>query len=138
MFVDASVIVAVINREPGWEALARRLEQATPFFSQLSRFEAVLAVTRASTEITGRRATSSTVEKARDKVDSILDILGAKNVDIGVEIGDRALAASARYGKIVGHPARLNLGDCFAYACAKSLKVPLLYKGDDFASTDLG
>ena len=37
----------------------------------------------------------------------------------------------------VGHPARLNMGDCFAYACAKRLDAPLLYKGDDFARTDL-
>ncbi len=35
------------------------------------------------------------------------------------------------------HPAALNMGDCFAYACAKALAVPLLYKGDDFAQTDL-
>lgn len=42
------------------------------------------------------------------------------------------------YGKVVGHPAKLNLGDCFAYACAKAIEVPLLYKGDDFVRTDLG
>ena len=60
----------------------------------------------------------------------------------GVELSeDRRLAASAfdafmRYGK-GRHPARLNLGDCFAYALAKQLDVPLLYKGDDFAKTDI-
>ena len=48
-----------------------------------------------------------------------------------------ALAAYARYGKGSGHPARLNLGDCFAYAMAKQHGVPLLYKGDDFSQTDL-
>lgn len=41
------------------------------------------------------------------------------------------------YGKIVGHAARLNLGDCFAYACAKSQGVALAYVGTDFALTDL-
>ncbi|HYE45293.1 MAG TPA: type II toxin-antitoxin system VapC family toxin, partial [Caulobacter sp.] len=35
------------------------------------------------------------------------------------------------------HPAKLNLGDCFAYALAKRLDAPLLYKGDDFAKTDI-
>ena len=46
-------------------------------------------------------------------------------------------SAYARYGKGRGHPARLNLGDCFAYAMAKQHGVPLLYKGDDFSQTDL-
>lgn len=53
-----------------------------------------------------------------------------------VALGDPALDAYARYGK-GHHPARLNLGDCFAYALAKQLDLPLLYKGDDFAQTDI-
>ena len=48
-----------------------------------------------------------------------------------------ALGAFDRFGKGSGHPARLNLGDCFAYAMAKQHGVPLLYKGDDFSQTDL-
>ena len=48
-----------------------------------------------------------------------------------------ALDAHARFGKTSMHPARLNMGDCFAYAMAKQHGVPLLYKGDDFAQTDL-
>mgnify|MGYP001549601215 FL=1 len=45
--------------------------------------------------------------------------------------------AHRRYGKGMGHPAQLNFGDCFSYALAKSLNVPLLYKGGDFAMTDI-
>ena len=45
--------------------------------------------------------------------------------------------AAALYGKAVGHPADLNFGDCFAYACAKAHTTTLIYKGDDFAKTDL-
>lgn len=45
--------------------------------------------------------------------------------------------AFTRFGKGQGHPARLNFGDCIAYALAKSLDAPLLYKGDDFARTDI-
>jgi len=41
------------------------------------------------------------------------------------------------YGKLVGHPADLNMGDCFAYACAKVYGAQLLYKGRDFSETDL-
>ena len=48
-----------------------------------------------------------------------------------------ALQAFARYGKGRGHPARLNLGDCFIYAQAKLGGASLLYKGDDFSKTDI-
>ena len=42
-----------------------------------------------------------------------------------------------RFGKGTGHPARLNMGDCFAYALARDLGEPLLFKGDDFRLTDI-
>ncbi|WP_309392418.1 type II toxin-antitoxin system VapC family toxin [Chelatococcus sambhunathii] len=58
-------------------------------------------------------------------------------IPITAEIGRLALEAHSRYGKGSRHPARLNFGDCFSYACAKAHNVPLLYKGDDFAKTDL-
>jgi ribonuclease VapC len=53
------------------------------------------------------------------------------------EVGRIALDAFDRYGKGRRHPAQLNMGDCFAYACAKFRGVPLLYKGSDFSRTDL-
>jgi ribonuclease VapC len=53
-----------------------------------------------------------------------------------LDLGPAALNAYLRYGKGF-HPARLNLADCFAYALAKMLDAPLLYKGDDFAKTDI-
>jgi len=49
-----------------------------------------------------------------------------------------AVQAFADYGKGRGHPAQLNLADCLSYACAKAQGIPLLYKGKDFAHTDLG
>ena len=53
-----------------------------------------------------------------------------------VPLGDAAFAAFLNFGK-GRHPARLNLGDCFSYGLAKELDLPLLYKGDDFAKTDI-
>ncbi|MEO3997516.1 type II toxin-antitoxin system VapC family toxin [Mesorhizobium sp. CAU 1732] len=47
------------------------------------------------------------------------------------------IAAHMRYGKGSGHKAKLNFGDCFAYALAKSRNLPLLFKGDDFIHTDI-
>ena len=53
--------------------------------------------------------------------------------------GEAKVGAEAfrKFGKGSGHPAKLNFGDCFAYALAKQLDAPLLYKGDDFAQTDV-
>jgi ribonuclease VapC len=48
-----------------------------------------------------------------------------------------ARAAYRDFGKGSGHPARLNFGDCFAYALAKESGEPLLFKGGDFAHTDI-
>jgi ribonuclease VapC len=48
-----------------------------------------------------------------------------------------ALEAFSRYGKGRGHPAQLNLGDCFAYAAAKNYRTSLLFKGEDFNNTDI-
>ncbi len=57
-------------------------------------------------------------------------------VSIGAEELRFALEAHARYGK-GRHPAALNMGDCLAYACAKANQAKLLYKGGDFAKTDM-
>ncbi|HEX2891440.1 type II toxin-antitoxin system VapC family toxin, partial [Vineibacter terrae] len=63
--------------------------------------------------------------------------LDARTISITPEIGMAAIAAHARYGKGRGHKAQLNLGDCFAYACAKHLRMPLLCVGNDFIHTDI-
>lgn len=58
-------------------------------------------------------------------------------VAIPPEVASVAIDAFARYGKGQGHPAQLNMDDCFACACARHFDMPLLYKGDDFAHTDV-
>lgn len=50
---------------------------------------------------------------------------------------DEAFAAFQRFGKGLGHPAQLNMGDCAAYATAQLQRAPLLFKGDDFTHTDV-
>jgi ribonuclease VapC len=54
---------------------------------------------------------------------------------IDAELGQMAIDAFERFGK-GRHPAALNLGDCFAYACARRLDTALLCKGSDFPRTD--
>ena len=58
-------------------------------------------------------------------------------VSIGQHETDLAIEAHRIYGKGSKHPAHLNMGDCFAYACAKAHQAKLLYKGNDFIHTDL-
>jgi ribonuclease VapC len=55
----------------------------------------------------------------------------AEVMPIAVEIGRDAIETFERFGR-GNHPARLSMGDCFAYAYARTLGVPLLFKGDDF------
>lgn len=128
MFVDASAIVAIITLEPGHEPLAARLDsQSGSVTSPLAVYEAALALARLHRRNIG---------EARAKVAAFLQRTDVTIVPIDEAAAFLAIDAHAQYGK-GNHPARLNLGDCFAYAMAKQHGVPLLYKGDDFAQTDL-
>jgi ribonuclease VapC len=136
MLLDASAIVAILNREPGWQRLAEKI--STPvYMSPVARFEATVSLARIKAQPTDKRPTADTIAMARDIVDDFASDISALGADITDEVGSLAIDASMQYGKVVGHPAALNFGDCFAYACAKALNVPLLYKGNDFAQTDL-
>ena len=77
-----------------------------------------------------------TMTDARREVEQVVADLSLQLVPIDSKELDVALDAYERYGK-GRHRARLNMGDCFAYACAKTNNARLLYKGDDFAHTDL-
>jgi len=139
MFLDASAIVAILGREPGHEELEMSLAAAGPpfFVSQLVKFEASVALARQKRPSASSKPSSILLRQAIAAVDAFVEDLGAEETSISPEIGKAALDASATYGKAIGHAADLNFGDCFAYACAKTLDVRLLYKGNDFARTDL-
>ena len=129
MFVDASAIVAFLTREPEADALADVLENArSPITSPIAAFEAVLGVCR-------KRHAS--VEEAEEDVREFLGVAGVRTVSVTERETETALAAFSRYGKGRGHPAQLNLGDCFAYALAKNHRAALLFKGEDFDKTDI-
>ena len=139
MFLDASVIIAILKREPDRAALLEKVA-ASPtslLHSPISRFEAIVGFARAESG-QHRASTPNRIDNAAAAVDRLLSDLGSECVPISDSIGTAALTAAQTYGRCVGHPAALNLGDCFAYACAKDRRVGLLYKGDDFARTDLG
>ena len=141
MFIDASVIVAILVPEADAGVYLERLEKhGGPFFlSPLVRFEATISLTRAKlrSENAPRTPTLETLTLARDAIDYFIEDFQIQEIPISPAIGELALKAAMTYGKAVRHPADLNFGDCYAYACAKIHKVPLLYKGNDFAKTDL-
>ncbi|MGE7206412.1 type II toxin-antitoxin system VapC family toxin [Sphingomonas sp. NPDC019816] len=128
LFVDASALVAIILKEPDVDILADRLERyERRLTSAIALWETMAAV---------RRARDTSVELAWAEVERFRTALGLKLIPIGAQEVQQAVIAHARYGK-GHHPARLNMGDCFAYACAHGQGAELLYKGGDFALTDL-
>ncbi|EIM30289.1 type II toxin-antitoxin system VapC family toxin [Microvirga lotononidis] len=128
MFVDASALVGILNNEPEAPALLKAIEaQSACYTSPVAIFEATAAIMRE------RKANAS---EAGAIIKELLTILAVKVMHVTESIGFDATLAFEQYGK-GRHPAALNMGDCFSYACAKAYRVPLLYKGNDFAKTDL-
>ncbi|NBB52386.1 PIN domain-containing protein [Rhizobium sp. CRIBSB] len=128
MFVDASALTAILTDEEDARSLYARLETyPRRTTSSLAVWETVLAVSRRlKLEIADSEAA----------VETFLKTFGVQVVAIPAEARHDAIAAHARFGK-GRHPAALNFGDCFAYACARHAGMPLLYKGDDFSRTDI-
>ena len=127
MFVDASALVAILGGEIDKDELSQKLNAAEArFTSPIAAYEATLALARLG---------NTTIELVNGVMTRFIQDLRIQTISISPEIGRLAIDAFARYGR-GRHPARLNMGDCFAYACARSLGVPLLCKGDDFRRTD--
>lgn len=128
VFVDASALVAIIQNEIEAPGLVRQL-QAAPV--RLTSAVALWETARVLQKDRGDSAQTVMTELMRfaQEVDMAV-------VPIGANEAEQALLAHERYGK-GNHVARLNMGDCFAYACAKTHGARLLYKGKDFARTDL-
>jgi ribonuclease VapC len=129
MFLDASAIVAIITREPSHEALASRLDRAAArVTSAIAIYEAALGIAR---------KLSWTSIEALALVDEFLALGDIEVAAIDRQVGAAAVEAFERFGK-GRHPAALNMGDCFAYAGARTRSQSLLFVGDDFNRTDIG
>lgn len=128
MFVDASALTAILtSEEDGPDLLARLQSGNRRLTSPLAVWETAIAVAR----ILGLK-----VADAHQAVEDFLQLAVIEVIAVPAETRHAAITAYARFGKS-RHPAALNFGDCFAYACAREQRVPLLYKGDDFAQTDI-
>ncbi|MCB8822885.1 type II toxin-antitoxin system VapC family toxin [Microvirga rosea] len=130
MYLETSAIIALLAGEPEATDLARRIDEA-----KTNLITSPVSVTEAVVRFATIKGV--TIPASQEIVSELLAVLKAQTISITPEIGNKATRAYAQYGKGTGHGAKLNLADVFSYACAKAYRVPLLYKGNDFAKTDL-
>lgn len=123
--VDPSALIAILREEPDAERFATALKEAEAcLLSAVGLFEASLVVI-------GRNSADSI-----GALDALMEKHGIRIVPFDAELAAFARDAFVRFGK-GRHPAGLNMGDCASYALAKSLGLPLLFKGNDFSQTDV-
>lgn len=124
--VDTSAILAVLLHEPDRHMFRSAIRDA----------DALLLSTATLVElrvVCTRRGGAGLISE----LDMFIDTYGFQIVPVDAEQADIAHSAFTRFGKGSGHPAQLNYGDLFAYALAKARGIPLLFKGEDFALTDI-
>jgi len=126
MIIDASAIIAILRDEPEAPSCAKAIAGAPRRrISAVNYVEAAIVIDGSKDPVASRR---------------LDDLFRAAQLVIEPVTQVQARIAREAYrdfGKGSGHPAGLNLGDCFAYALAKVTGEPLLFKGDDFTHTDL-
>lgn len=121
--VDTSVVVAVALHETEGPLMSQVLASASArVMSAGTYIESAMVL---STRLGGRAVLDRWLQERHIEV-----------LPVDLSLAQTAADAFARYGRGY-HSARLNYGDCFSYALAKALRAPLLFKGDDFARTDI-
>lgn len=129
MFIDTSVIVAILADEPDADGFAAKLSAAP------HRYTSGLVILEAAMRLSSLLKVDPI--EAEIRIQQVLEEARIAIVPIDGSIAGKAVAAFAAYGKGRGHPAQLNLADCMSYACAQAYRVPLLFKGNDFSRTDI-
>lgn len=125
MVIDTSAVAAILLNEPDASRLAEAIDAASQrLMSAATLLEATMVIETRKGAPGGR------------ELDLLIHRAGIEIVPVDAEQAELARIAWRRFGK-GRHQAGLNYGDCFAYALAKAAGLPLLYKGEDFAKTDL-
>ena len=126
MIVDTSALIAILRDELEAAACAEALEAAPcRRISAASFVEAAIVIDGSRDPVASRRF-DDLVKEAQLVIEAVTDVQARI-----------AREAYRDFGRGSGHPARLNFGDCFAYALARATGEPLLFKGDDFVHTDI-
>jgi ribonuclease VapC len=127
VILDTSALIAVLRGEPEWPEFLRIIDQAPVVRLSVATYLETAIVFDATRDPVLSR-----------KLDDLLTEAAVKFEPVTEAHARIARWAYRDYGKGSGHRARLNFGDCFAYALAKTSGEPLLFKGDDFQHTDVG
>lgn len=125
MIIDSSAIVAVLRKESGYGRLLNAMDEAD-----------IIAIGAPTLVETGIVAVRAYDLRGRALIARFLEEKEVVVIPFGEHHWRVAADAFIRYGK-GRHPARLNYGDCMAYATAKVADLPLLFIGDDFVQTDI-
>ena len=126
MIVDSSAVIAIVQDEPAAADCARAIEAAeVRRMSAANYLEAAIVVDSRRDPVASRRLDDLLAE-----AELVVEPVTAEHARIARE-------AYRDYGRGSGHAARLNFGDCFAYALARASGEPLLFVGDDFVHTDI-
>jgi ribonuclease VapC len=125
VIIDSSAILAIVLQEPDQDRFVEAILDAAPRRMSVSNWlEAIMVV--------DRRGNTLAISRFED----FMQRAAIELMPVSVTQGTFARRAWRTYGRGV-HPAKLNYGDCFAYALAKETREPLLFKGNDFAQTDV-
>jgi ribonuclease VapC len=123
--LDSSALIAILLREPEAAAFNELLNNAQKIYIS------AVTVLETSLVLLAKKSTATP-----EQFQGFLRIFNPEVVAFDVAQSQIAIQAAHIYGK-GRHPASLNFGDCCSYALAKSLGLPLLFKGNDFSQTDL-
>ena len=126
MIVDSSALLAIVLDEPSSAICLEALLE--------SRLNRMSAATFLEAAIVADRHPD---RRNRSRLDQLIAELGIDVEPVSAHQATIAREAYRRFGKGSGHPAKLNFGDCFAYALAKDLDEPLLFVGQDIVHTDV-
>ena len=126
MIIDTSALIAILRDEPDAAAYAAAIEAAAHCrMSAASFLEAAIVIDGSRDPVASRR-----FDDLANEEQPVIEAFTEAQARIARE-------AYRDFGRGSGHPARLNFGDCFAYALARMTGEPLLFKGDDFSHTDI-
>ena len=126
MIVDTSALVAMIREEADVASYSEAIRQAQGARLSAANYLELAVVIDGLGDPIASSALDDVLRAYRIRIEPLTEAQARI-----------ARVAYQRFGKGSGHPARLNMGDCFAYALARDLGEPLLFKGDDFKLTDI-
>ena len=126
MIVDTSALIAILRDEQDAMTYARAIASAPIRRVSAATYVETAAVIDGSRDPIASRRFDDLLREARFVIEPVTEAQA-----------HIAREAYRDFGRGSGHPARLNFGDCFAYALAKATNEPLLFKGDDFTRTDI-